>query len=128
MPDNGIVRVLSALSFDETYSRSESAVKSRGLHVFATIDFTGDAKRAGMKMKPTRLLIFGNPRAGTPLMEAAPSVALDFPLKVLVAEDSGGKAWVSYNSPEYLRARHNIPVDLLKNISGIESVVESAVK
>jgi len=128
MPDNGIVRVLSALSFDETYSRLESAVKSRGLHVFATIDFTGDAKRAGMKMKPTRLLIFGNPRAGTPLMEAAPSVALDFPLKVLVAEDSGGKAWVSYNSPEYLRARHNIPVDLLKNISGIESVVESAVK
>jgi len=128
MPDNGIVRVLSALSFDETYSRLESAVKSRGLLVFATIDFTGDAKRAGMKMKPTRLLIFGNPRAGTPLMEAAPSVALDFPLKVLVAEDSGGKAWVSYNSPEYLRARHNIPVDLLKNISGIESVVESAVK
>ena len=128
MSENGIVRIASAHSFDETLARLESVVKSRGLSVFATIDFDGDAERAGLKMKPTRLLIFGNPKAGTPLMEAAPSVALDFPLKVLVAEDSSGKAWMSYNSPEYLRIRHGIPEDLLKNISGIESIVGSAAK
>jgi len=128
MSENGIVRIASAHSFDETLARLESVVKSKGLSVFATIDFDGDAERAGLKMKPTRLLIFGNPKAGTPLMEAAPSVALDFPLKVLVAEDSSGKAWMSYNSPEYLRIRHGIPEDLLKNISGIESIVGSAAK
>jgi len=128
MLENGIVRIASAHSFDETFASLESAVESRGLLVFATIDFDGDAERAGLKMKPTRLLIFGNPKAGTPLMEAAPSVALDFPLKILVAEDSSGKAWVSYNSPEYLRIRHGIPEDLLKNISGIESIVVSAAK
>jgi len=128
MLENGIVRIASAHSFEETFASLESAVESRGLLVFATIDFDGDAERAGLKMKPTRLLIFGNPKAGTPLMEAAPSVALDFPLKILVAEDSSGKAWVSYNSPEYLRIRHGIPEDLLKNISGIESIVVSAAK
>jgi len=128
MSENGIVRIASAHSFDETLARLESVVKSKGLSVFATIDFDGDAERAGLKMKPTRLLIFENPKAGTPLMEAAPSVALDFPLKVLVAEDSSGKAWMSYNSPEYLRIRHGIPEDLLKNISGIESIVGSAAK
>jgi uncharacterized protein (DUF302 family) len=128
MPENGIVRIASAHSFDETFDRLESAVKSRGLLVFATIDFDGDAERAGLKMKPTRLLIFGNPKAGTPLMEAAPSVALDFPLKILVSEDSSGMAWVSYNSPEYLRIRHDIPEDLLKNISGIEPIASSAAR
>ena len=128
MSENGIVRIASAHSFDETLARLESVVKSKGLSVFATIDFDGDAERAGLKMKPTRLLIFGNPKAGTPLMEAAPSVALDFPLKVLVAEVSSGKAWMSYNSLEYLRIRHGIPEDLLKNISGIESIVGSAAK
>ena len=128
MLENGIVRIASAHSFDETFASLESAVESRGLMVFVTIDFDEDAERAGLKMKPTRLLIFGNPKAGTPLMEAAPSVALDFPLKILVAEDSSGKAWVSYNSPEYLRIRHGIPEDLLKNISGIESIVVSAAK
>ena len=120
------MRIASAHSFDETFARVESAVKSRGLVVFATIDFGGDAERVGMKMSPTRLLVFGNPKAGTPLMEAAPSVAIDFPLKVLVAEDSNGKTWASYNSPEYLRTRHKIPEDLLKNISGIQSIVAAA--
>ena len=106
----------------------ESIVRSKGLLVFAAIDFSGDAQRAGMKMEPTRLLIFGNPKAGTPLMKAAPSVAIDFPLKVLVAADSAGRVWVSYNSLEYLRIRHDIPEDLLKNISGIDSIVASAAK
>jgi len=128
MSGNGIVRVPSAYSFDETCSRLESILKSKGLLVFATIDFSGDAKRAGMEMEPTRLLIFGNPKKGTPLMEAAPSVAIDFPLKVLVAEDLNGRTWLSYNSPEYLRIRHNIPEDLLKNISGIETIAASAAK
>jgi len=126
MSENGIARFSSSHPFDETFAKLESVVKSRGLMVFAAIDFSGDAGRAGMKMKPTRLLIFGNPKAGTPLMEAAPSVALDFPLKILVSQDSSGKTWVSYNSPEYLRTRHGIPEELLKNISGIESIAMSA--
>ena len=124
---NGVVRLKSKHSFTETYNRLESAVAARGRTIFARIDFAGDAERAGIAMKPTRLLIFGNPRAGTPLMVPTPSLALDFPLKVLVSEDGDGSVWVSYNSPEYLRDRHGNPSELLGNISGISSIVESAV-
>jgi uncharacterized protein (DUF302 family) len=93
--------------------------------IFARIDFSGDAQKAGLKMNLTRMLIFGNPKAGTPLMIAAPTVAIDFPLKVLVSADKNGRVSVSYNSPEYLMARHNLPAELLKNITGIVEIVES---
>lgn len=122
---NGIVQVMSTHSFDDTLGRLESALASRGLTVFARIDFSGDAGRAGLTMRPTRLLVFGNPKAGTPLMIAAPTVAIDFPLKVLVSEDADGRVWMSYNSPDYLRDRHNIPAELIKNISGVGPIVES---
>jgi uncharacterized protein (DUF302 family) len=119
--------VVSKYPFAETVARLESAITSRGLSIFSRIDFSGDASKAGLQMNPTRLIIFGNPKAGTPLMIAAPTVAIDFPLKALVSEDSSGKVLVLYNSPEYLRERHNIPEDLIKNIAGIEPIVQSAV-
>jgi uncharacterized protein (DUF302 family) len=106
--------------------RLESTLDARGIKIFARIDFSGDAERAGLKMNPTGLLIFGNPKAGTPLMIAAPTLALDLPLKVLVSEDGDGKVMVSYNSPAYLRDRHGIPEELLKNITVISSIVEFA--
>lgn len=125
---NGVVQVISAHSFADTFERLKSVVMSHGLTVFATINFSDDAEHAGLKMNPARLLIFGNPKAGTPLMIAAPTLALDFPLKVLVSQDENRKVWVSYNSPLYLKERHNIPDELLKNISGIVSIVDSAAK
>jgi len=115
---------MSKNSFEETFQRLESSVASKGLTVFARIDFSGDAAKAGLKLNPTRMLIFGNPRAGTPLMVAAPTVAIDFPLKILVSQDENGRVWVSYNSPEYLRERHDIPDALLKNIEGMVAIAE----
>jgi len=122
------VQVISAHSFEDTFERLKSIVVSHGLTIFATINFSDDAARAGLKMNPTRLLIFGNPKAGTPLMIAAPTLAIDFPLKILVSEDENGRVLVSYNSPLYLQERHNIPDELLKNIAGIVPIAESAAK
>src|SRR5712664_4472942 len=113
---------MSQHSFEDTFQRLESSVASRGLMIFARIDFSGDAQKAGLKMNPTRMLIFGNPKAGTPLMLAEPTVAIDFPLKILVSTDKNGKVWVSYNSPEYLKDRHNIPDDLLRNITWVAAI------
>jgi uncharacterized protein (DUF302 family) len=124
---NGLVRMVSKRSFEETFDRLESEVASRGLGVFARIDFGGDAERVGLVMRPARLLVFGNPTAGTPLMVAAPSVAIDLPLKVLVSEDDEGTVWVWYNSPQYLGARHGLPEGLLKNVSGVAGIAESVV-
>ena len=123
--NNGIVQVESKNSFEDTLHRLESVVSSRGLTIFAKIDFSGDAARAGLKMNPTQMIIFGNPRAGTPLMVASPTIAIDFPLKILVSEGEDGKVVVSYNSMEYLRDRHHLPENLLKNISGIVQIAES---
>jgi uncharacterized protein (DUF302 family) len=94
--------------------------------VFAHIDFSGDAAKVGLRMRPTQLLIFGNPKSGTPLMVASPSIALDLPLKALAWEDVQGKVWLSYNAPEYLKERHGLRDDLLKNISGVGPLIESA--
>jgi uncharacterized protein (DUF302 family) len=126
--NNGLVRLESNHSFDDTFQRLESTVASRGLATFARINFSDDAQKAGLKMNPTRMLIFGNPKAGTPLMVAAPTLAIDFPLKILVSEDDKGRVWVTYNSPGYLKNRHDIPEDLLKNISGIMPIAESVVQ
>ncbi len=122
------MQVQSEYSFGDTFERLKSTVLSRGLTVFANINFSADAEHVGLKMNLAQMLIFGNPKAGTPLMVAAPTLALDFPLKVLVSEDANGKVWVSYNSLQYLKIRHDIPDELLKNISGIEDIVESATK
>ena len=111
----------------ETFKRLEATVLGRGLSILARIDHGGDAAKVGLKMRPTQLLIFGNPKAGTPLMIASPTLAIDLPLKALVWEDGEGKVWVTYNSPEYLKQRHNIPDALVKNISGVRAIVEEAV-
>ena len=107
--EDGIVKIPSHHSVDETVDKLKTILKSKGVTLFALVDHSGEAEKVGMKMPPTKLLIFGNPKGGTPLMLAAPSVALDLPLKILVAEDSDGKVWISYNSPDYLKERHGLP-------------------
>jgi len=123
----GIIQLRSTHSFVDTFARLESAVESRGIRIFATIDFSGDAEGSGLHLNPTKMLVFGNPKSGTPIMQAAPTIALDLPLKVLVSEDAKGTVWLSYNSLEYLRSRHDVPEGLLANIAGIESIVKSAI-
>jgi len=122
----GIERVASTRGFDDTVAHFEQLIAAKGMMLFAKIDFTGDAKRAGLTMPRTILLVFGNPKGGTPVMVAAPSSALDLPLKVLISEDAGGKVWLSFNSPEYLAQRHGIPRELVANIAGIRGLIEAA--
>lgn len=110
---NGIVNRQSNHSVDETLAKIEGMLKTKGVTIFAVVDHSGEAEKAGFQMQPTKLVIFGNPKAGTPLMLAAPSSAIDLPLKLLIWEDSNGKTWVSYNSPEYLQKRHGLPADLI---------------
>ena len=122
----GIERTASARGFDETVAHFEQLLTAKGMMLFAKIDFTGDAKRAGLTMPRMMLLVFGNPKSGTPVMVAAPSSALDLPLKVLVSEEDGGKVWMSFNAPEYLAQRHGIPAELVANIAGIRGLVGAA--
>jgi uncharacterized protein (DUF302 family) len=124
--EHGIERVASTRGFDQTVAHFQELLAAKGMTLFAKIDFTGDAKKAGLTMPRMMLLVFGNPKGGTPLMVAAPSSALDLPLKVLVAEEADGKVWLSFNSPEYLAARHEIPAELVANIAGIRGLVSAA--
>ena len=124
--NNGIIDQPSAHSVDETVEQLKNILDSKGVTLFALVDHSGEAEKVGMKMRPTKLLIFGSPKAGTPLMLAAPSVAIDLPLKILVWEDDQGKVWVSYNSPDYLRGRHGLPQDLLANIAVVETLATKA--
>jgi uncharacterized protein (DUF302 family) len=128
MAGNGLVQVASGYSVDETVKRLEAVLAERGVKVFALIDHSGEAEKVGMKMRPTKVVIFGSPKAGTPLMVAAPSLAIDLPLKALVAEGEDGKVWVSYNSPEYLQQRHGVPEELVKNIAVVGTLVAKAVE
>lgn len=125
---NGMVHLSSPYSITETLKRLESTLHSRELTVFARIDHSGEAEKVGMKMRPTQLIIFGSPKGGTPLMVAAPTLAIDLPLKALVWEDADGKVWVSYNTAEYLKERHNIPDELVKNIAVIGTLLQSVVQ
>lgn len=124
--ENGIVKMASNHSVDETVNKLKGILKAKGVMLFALVDHSGEAAQVGMTMHPTKLLIFGSPKAGTPLMQAAPSIAIDLPLKILVAEDEKGKVWISYNSPEYLAERHGLPGDLLQNIAVVKSLAEKA--
>jgi len=123
---NGIVSVTSNHSVDETVERVKNILQAKGVMLFAVIDHSGAAAKVGIKMRPTKLLIFGSPKAGTPLMLAAPSIAIDLPLKILVWEDADGKVWLSYNSPEYLQQRHGLPQDLVQNIAVVATLAEKA--
>jgi uncharacterized protein (DUF302 family) len=120
--DNGIIKKLSNHSVDETVEKLKAILQAKGVTLFALVDHSGEAEKAGMKMRPTKLLIFGSPKAGTPLMLAAPSSAIDLPLKMLIWEDAQGKVWVSYNSPGYLQQRHALPQELLPNIAVVEAI------
>jgi len=126
MPENGIITLASHQSVDQTVQKLEEILAAKGVKLFALIDHSGEAEKAGLKMQATKLLIFGNPKAGTPLMIAAPSIAIDLPLKVLVWEDADGKVWVSYNSPEYLQHRHGLPAELLQNIAVVGTLAAKA--
>ena len=126
--DNGLVQVPSRYSVEETLRRLEAAFAAKGLQVFAVVDHSGEAEKVGLKMRPTTVVIFGSPKAGTPLMVAAPSLAIDLPLKALVAEDAEGKVSVTYNSPEYLKERHGVPDELIKNLAGAAVVIGKAVE
>jgi len=126
--DNGIIDVASHYSVPETLARLRSILQEKGIAVFALIDHSGEAEKAGLKMRPTQLLIFGSPKGGTPLMVAAPRLAIDLPLKALAWQDDQGKVWLSYNSPEYLQQRHGFPMELMKNIAVIGGLIQKAVE
>jgi uncharacterized protein (DUF302 family) len=123
---NGIIDTPSNHSIEQTVEKLKGILQATGVALFALVDHSGEAQKVGMKMPPTKLLIFGNPKAGTPLMLAAPSVAIDLPLKILVWEDVQGKVWVSYNSPGYLQERHSLPPELLQNIAVVETLAAKA--
>lgn len=126
--ENGLVQVSSHYSVEDTVRRLEAVLAGKGLQVFAVIDHSGEAEKVGLKMRPTKLLIFGSPKAGTPLMVAAPSLAIDLPLKALVAEDAEGKVSVTYNDPQYLEERHGVPKELIKNLAGAGVVMAKAME
>jgi len=124
--NNGFISKPSNHSVEQTVEKLKSILESKGVTLFALVDHSGEAEKVVMKMRPTKLLIFGSPKAGTPLMLAAPSTAIDLPLKILVWEDAQGKVWVSYNSPEYLRGRHGLPQELIQNIAVVETLAAKA--
>jgi len=124
--NKGIIDKPSNHSVEQTVERLNSILRSKGVTLFALVDHSGEAEKVGMKMRPTKLLIFGSPKAGTPLMLAAPRAGIDLPLKILVWEDGQGKVWVSYNSLDYLRERHGLPQELLQNIAVVETLASKA--
>jgi uncharacterized protein (DUF302 family) len=123
---NGVVTLKSRHSVDETVGKIQTFLDSNGVKVFAVIDHSGEAEKAGLKMPPTKVVIFGSPKRGTPLMLASPEVALDLPLKILVAEDAAGAVRISYDSPQWLAARHSVPAELVPNIAVIEMIAAKA--
>ena len=121
----GIVELRSTHSVDETVRRLEDLIQSKGIKVFVVVDHSGEAASAGLEMPPTKLVIFGSPKAGTPLMVAAPSTAIDLPLKILVRQDAGGQVWLAYNTPAYLQARHGFPKQLTANIVAVDALARA---
>jgi uncharacterized protein (DUF302 family) len=124
--DSGIVMVPSHRSVDQTVDTIQGMLKAKGIKLFALVDHSGEAKAAGLDMPPTKLLIFGNPKGGTPLMIAAPTIAIDLPMKLLVSQDANGKVWISYNSPAYLQARHGLPKELVGVLGAVEALAKGA--
>jgi uncharacterized protein (DUF302 family) len=125
---SGIAAMPSPHSVDRTVERIEALLADRGVKLFAAIDHSGEAAAAGIPMHPTKLLLFGNPKAGTPVMVASPTAAIDLPLKILVYEDSDGRVWVAYNTLAYLKARHGIATELVQNLAVVEAIAAKAVE
>lgn len=128
MQQTGLVQLASRYPVDETVRRLSEAIAEKGMQVFTVIDHSGEAAKVGLKMPATKVVIFGSPKAGTPLMLAAPSLAIDLPLKALVAEDANGRTSVTYNDPDYLKDRHGVPDDLIKNLAGAGTLIAKAVE
>jgi uncharacterized protein (DUF302 family) len=127
-PQRGVILIPASRSVAATIDRLESLARERGILIFARIDFSGDAGRVGLAMRPEQLLVFGNPKAGTPLMVAAPSVGLDLPIKALAFEDEAGKTWLAYNDPHYLMRRHGLDDALSANLAAVIPLIEQAAK
>ncbi|MGA7684529.1 MAG: DUF302 domain-containing protein [Terriglobales bacterium] len=125
---SGIIDIPSPYSVPETLARLQAILKEKSVTIFALVDHSGEAAKAGLEMRPTQLLIFGNPKGGTPVMVAAPSTAIDLPLKALAWQDAQGKVWLSYNDPEYLQQRHGIPANLLQNLAAPAALLRKAVE
>ena len=123
---DGLIEIPSQHSVDETVAKLKGILQAKGVTLFALIDHSGEAEKVGLKMPPTKVLIFGSPKAGTPVMVAAPSIAIDLPLRILISEDALGKTWVTYNSPSYLQQRHGVPSQLLQSIAVIEALATKA--
>jgi len=124
--NSGIVTIPGSHSVNATVEKLKGILQAKNVTLFALVDHSGEAQKAGMHMPDTKLLIFGSPRAGTPVMLASPGIAIDLPLKILIAEDTAGKVWISYNSPQYLQQRHDVPPDLMKNLAVIEALANAA--
>jgi uncharacterized protein (DUF302 family) len=122
----GIIDTPSNHSVDETVEKLKGILQAKGVTLFALVDHSGEAEKAGLKMPSTKLLIFGSPKAGTPVMLAAPSSAIDLPLKILVWEDGHSKVWISYNSQQYLQERHGLPQELLANLAIVKTLAAKA--
>jgi uncharacterized protein (DUF302 family) len=123
---NGLVHLPSHHSVDETVSHVQKLLSDKGVTLFALVDHSGEAEKVGIAMRPTKLVIFGSPKAGTPLMITAPSIAIDLPLKLLVWQDETGKVWISFNSPDYLRDRHGLSQELMANIAVVSTLAAKA--
>jgi uncharacterized protein (DUF302 family) len=122
---NGLIDLPSNHSVEKTLDKLRRILGAKNITLFAVVDHSGEAAKVGMKMRPTKLVIFGNPKAGTPVMVASPSSAIDLPLKFLIWEDDHGKVWITYNSPVYLQQRHNLPAEVLPNISVIDVLAKA---
>jgi len=125
-PESGVLRVASSHSVADTVARLEGLLREHGVLIFARIDFSGDAGRAGLALRPEQMLIFGNPKAGTPLMQSEPAVGLDLPLKALVFEDAAGKTWIAWNDPQYIVRRHALPAALAAGLAAVTPLIERA--
>jgi uncharacterized protein (DUF302 family) len=126
--DTGITRLTSPHAVAETVARLEALLKERGVMIFARIDFSGDAARAGLTLRPEQMLIFGNPKAGTPLMLSVPAAGLDLPLKALVWEDAEGRTQIAYNDPQYIIRRHGLDAALAANLAAVVPLIERAAR
>lgn len=124
----GFARTRSRYTVDQTVDRLKSLLAAKGVTLFALVDHSGEAAKVGLKLRPTKLLIFGNPRAGTPLMAAAPTIGIDLPLKVLVWQADEGGVWIGYNDAEYIAARHGLPRNLLPALAGVQALVTAAAR
>jgi uncharacterized protein (DUF302 family) len=126
MSSQGIESVLSKHSVDETVRRFTSLLQQKNIKLFAVVDHAGEAHAAGLELRPTRVVIFGNPKAGTPIMQASQTAAIDLPLKLLVWTDEQQQTWISWNSPQYLQQRHEFPPALEQNIAVVKSLAQAA--